>query len=49
MNVIADKDWEAFAREIAVMKNNTSIPKDFFDHFYWGNIAAKAAGLINSL
>ena len=49
MKVIADTDWNGFTEQINLLKTITGIPQEFFDHFYWGNIAAKAVELINKL
>ncbi|MEP7165048.1 MAG: glycosyltransferase [Ferruginibacter sp.] len=49
MKIIADKDWESFAKQACMPVTGSSIPQRFFDHFYWGNIAAKAAAIINRL
>lgn len=42
--------WQSFASgmELAVQLDQ-SIPPEFFDHFYWENIAAKAASIIRNL
>ncbi len=42
MFVAADNAWADFANAIAPADTSSSIPPAFFDHFYWGNIAAKA-------
>ena len=42
MTVIAGEDWSSFAAQVPLMDSHASIPQKFFDHFYWGNIAAKA-------
>jgi polysaccharide biosynthesis protein PslH len=50
LQVVADGDWFAFAEKIktaATTKNDT--PMAFYDHFYWGSIAQKAAAAIKSL
>ena len=47
MKIIADKDWGEFAKQAGIINTTTSIPNSFFDHFYWGNITAKAAAMIN--
>ncbi|HMJ45943.1 MAG TPA: glycosyltransferase [Ferruginibacter sp.] len=47
MKVIADGDWPAFARQIILLDSRVQTPAEFFDHFYWGNIAAKAAAILN--
>ena len=47
MKVCADDDWDNFATEVVTFTREATIPNAFFDHFYWGNIAAKAATLLN--
>ncbi len=49
MTIIEDNDWEGFAEMILRADTSAAIPAEFFGHFYWGNIAAKAAALLNSL
>ena len=49
MKVCADDDWEDFALQVTSIKKEASIPPAFFEHFYWGNIAAKAAETIKRL
>jgi glycosyltransferase involved in cell wall biosynthesis len=46
LRIIDDGDWESFAQSISAMPVKNSIPKNFFDHFYWGNIAKKAASFL---
>lgn len=46
LKVTADGDWEEFTRQVISLDPANNIPTTFFDHFYWGNIAAKATGLI---
>ncbi len=46
MKIIADNDWEEFANQIVLLNTSAIIPQEFFDHFYWGNIAQKAAAAI---
>lgn len=45
-----NKDWQCFADN---MQNasvyNSSIPPEFFTHFYWGNIAKKAGDIVSAL
>lgn len=43
MTIIADNDWLQFATQVNLIHINSSIPASFFDHFYWDNIAVKAA------
>ena len=42
MKVIADSDWTLFAAQVILQKTENCTPPEFFDHFYWGNIAKKA-------
>jgi len=46
--ILPDTDWNAFARQIIELDTEKNIPTAYFDHFYWGNITAKAASVINS-
>ena len=43
MKIIEDKRWESFADAIHTSKTTEAIPQSFFDYFYWGRIAEKAA------
>jgi len=47
MKVCADDDWDNFAGQVISVNRETTIPAAFFDHFYWGNIAAKTATCLN--
>lgn len=47
MKIIADEDWSSFAQQIILMNTETATPPEFYAHFYWGNIAAKAAAILN--
>ena len=49
LKIIADKDWDEFAKQASVLNTASTIPKNFFDHFYWGNIAGKASAFINRI
>lgn len=45
-----NEDWQKFADNMEISLNNTnSISSIYFDHFYWQNIAAKAARIIRQL
>ncbi|MEO7045534.1 MAG: glycosyltransferase family 4 protein [Ferruginibacter sp.] len=46
LKVVADHDWTAFSNAILSADIHTQTPESFFNHFYWGNIAAKAAGIL---
>ncbi len=48
--VSANNDWQAFADNMLEAINITqSIPPEFFHHFYWDNIARKAAAIVEDL
>jgi hypothetical protein len=49
MKTVQDMDWEEFARQVIAMNTGTTIPDDFFKHFYWANIAARAAAVLHKL
>ncbi len=42
MKIIEDWDWETFTRQIVTLNTHETIPQQYFDHFYWGNIAILA-------
>ena len=46
LTVVADFDWEAFSDAVFSATIEANISTSFFNHFYWGNIAAKAANII---
>ncbi len=46
MTVTEDDNWNAFSEAIIRTTTAATIPGSFFEHFYWGNIAAKAAGIL---
>ena len=43
---IADNRWGDFANTIMQVDSDEHIPPSFFEHFYWGNIAAKVKTII---
>lgn len=48
LHVVNDNDWKAFSdRVIQVLSIDTETPTAFYDYYYWGNIAAKVAGILN--
>ena len=49
LKVLPDNAWEAFANEIIAFVPGEVIPAAYFQHFYWNNIAAKAAEVIYTL
>ncbi|MGN6531223.1 MAG: glycosyltransferase family 4 protein, partial [Ginsengibacter sp.] len=45
-----NQDWQVFAEQMEIATNsNQSISTLFFQHFYWQNIAEKAAGIVQNL
>ena len=46
MKIIADDNWSNFVSEVISSNTTSVIPEAFFNHFYWGKIAAKAAGIL---
>ena len=43
-------DWRSFAEKMQEAIHITQpVTHEFFDHFYWDNIARKAAGIVDSL
>lgn len=50
LQIIENENWELFVEKmIAVTENNSIIPNEYFQYFYWGNITAKAAKIIDQL
>ncbi len=48
MKIIEDNDWEKFADAVSTMNTTATIPAAFFNHFYWGKIAEKAATILQT-
>ena len=48
LTVVDDFDWASFADAVFAADVQANIPASFFNHFYWGNIAAKAARIISN-
>jgi glycosyltransferase involved in cell wall biosynthesis len=48
MKVVADDDWNSFAKAMGEELRNDPVPESFFEHFFWENIAAKAYNFINN-
>ena len=46
--ILPDNDWAEFASQVMLLNTDKTIPPSYFTHFYWDNIAAKAAAFINS-
>lgn len=46
LKIIEDGDWQSFANQILSLNTEASTAPEFFEHFYWGNIASKAASAI---
>ena len=48
ISIVKDHDWDAFTDAVISADINVQTATSFFNHFYWGNIAAKAAGILTS-
>jgi len=48
MKITANDDWDNFAQQVIATKTTATISQAFFDHFYWGKIAEKAAAILQS-
>jgi glycosyltransferase involved in cell wall biosynthesis len=46
MKIIKNYDWQLFAEETMNSITTSDIPAAFFEHFYWENIAMKAAAAL---
>ena len=44
--VVPDNDCDEFGRQIILHTAAKTIPAVYFEHFYWGNIAAKAVAIM---
>lgn len=47
MIVVKDGDFEAFCKAILSSRTHADTGNEFFNHFFWGNIAEKAAQILN--
>lgn len=46
----SNQDWQMFADNMEIsLSNSNYIGSEYFDHFYWKNIAAKAANILRYL
>lgn len=48
LTVSDDGDWISFTNAILQADLSADIPTAFFEHFYWGNIAAKAEAILKN-
>jgi len=46
---VIEEGWNVFAEQITNSNTSSQIPAVFFEYFYWGNIAKKAANSIASI
>jgi len=46
MTIIEDDNWNGFVNAVIISNTATDIPPAFFNHFYWGKIAEKAAVIL---
>lgn len=49
LKILNESDWLVFAKEIINANEETNTPPAYFKHFYWGNIAQKAATAVKNL
>jgi hypothetical protein len=49
MKITTDNNWDDFTKQVLSIDPGVSIPAEFFGHFYWGNIAQKAAAAISQV
>ncbi len=47
--IVPNADWEGFTREIIKIDTSENTGADFFNHFYWGNIAKHTASIFNGI
>ena len=48
--ICKNTDWQSFAEKMQeAISIDQSITREFFDYFYWDNIAKKAAGIVEQL
>ncbi len=49
LSLVPDHDWNEFGRQMmeTALQPPGKIPDSFYDKFYWGNIARKAAAFLN--
>jgi hypothetical protein len=46
----SNQDWQMFADNMEIsLSNSNNIASEYFGHFYWKNIAAKAANILRDL
>ena len=48
MMVVADDDWKGFVSAIEKIETGNNIPSNYFEHFYWGNIAEKVSRILEN-
>ena len=46
MKIIDDDNWQDFVTAVINSNTASAIPAAYFKHFYWGNIAEKAAAIL---
>ena len=47
LTTVEDTDWENFINSIYAVNITSTIPQEYFEHFYWGSVVEKAVGLID--
>ena len=46
LTIVEDTDLENFINSIYAVNITSTIPQEYFEHFYWGSVVEKAVGLI---
>jgi hypothetical protein len=49
MEIIGNDDWDGFVESITKIDTTSTVPPNFFEHFYWGNIVNKALESIKQI
>ncbi len=47
MKLVNNSDWDSFAASVMAINTASQTPMDFYNHFYWGKIAERAAEAIS--
>ena len=47
LTTVEDTDWDNFINSVYTVDITSTIPQEYFEHFYWGSVVEKAVGLID--
>jgi len=49
LSIVPDLDWPAFSNQVLkYLQKNSATPDEFYDYYYWGNIARKVVSHLES-